>query len=103
MEACASTTRYAGAPARLTGTSRGRLEEAIKCLATATLFPSIKRQCTSSDTRTSCAYTTMRVSATFAALLPLVFPALAGMPSKIYGVNLGSWLVLEAWMLPAGP
>ncbi|EIW75234.1 glycoside hydrolase family 5 protein [Coniophora puteana RWD-64-598 SS2] len=24
----------------------------------------------------------------------------AGMPSKIYGVNLGSWLVLEAWMLP---
>ncbi|KAF9068441.1 glycoside hydrolase superfamily [Rhodocollybia butyracea] len=22
------------------------------------------------------------------------------MPSKIYGVNLGSWLVLEAWMLP---
>ncbi|TFK39672.1 glycoside hydrolase family 5 protein [Crucibulum laeve] len=27
--------------------------------------------------------------------------ASAGLPSKIYGVNLGSWLVLEAWMLPA--
>ncbi|KIP07427.1 glycoside hydrolase family 5 protein [Phlebiopsis gigantea 11061_1 CR5-6] len=26
---------------------------------------------------------------------------LAGMPDKIYGTNLGSWLVLEAWMLPA--
>ncbi|KAF8887331.1 glycoside hydrolase family 5 protein [Infundibulicybe gibba] len=25
----------------------------------------------------------------------------AGLPDKIYGVNLGSWLVLEAWMLPA--
>ncbi|EIN06302.1 glycoside hydrolase family 5 protein [Punctularia strigosozonata HHB-11173 SS5] len=25
---------------------------------------------------------------------------LAGAPSKIYGVNLGSWLVLESWMLP---
>ncbi|EJF64330.1 glycoside hydrolase [Dichomitus squalens LYAD-421 SS1] len=24
----------------------------------------------------------------------------AGLPSKIYGVNLGSWLVLEPWMLP---
>ncbi|KAF5316798.1 hypothetical protein D9619_006733 [Psilocybe cf. subviscida] len=24
----------------------------------------------------------------------------AGLPSKIYGVNLGSWLVLESWMLP---
>ncbi|EFI27327.1 hypothetical protein CC1G_14800 [Coprinopsis cinerea okayama7 len=23
-----------------------------------------------------------------------------GLPSKIYGVNLGSWLVLEPWMLP---
>ncbi|KAF9234083.1 glycoside hydrolase family 5 protein [Melanogaster broomeanus] len=29
--------------------------------------------------------------------------ALAGLPAgKIYGVNLGSWLVLEAWMLPQG-
>ncbi|KAF9563619.1 glycoside hydrolase family 5 protein [Agrocybe pediades] len=26
---------------------------------------------------------------------------LPGLPDKIYGVNLGSWLVLEAWMLPA--
>ncbi|KIJ20487.1 glucan 1,3-beta-glucosidase [Paxillus involutus ATCC 200175] len=26
--------------------------------------------------------------------------ALAGLSKKIYGVNLGSWLVLEAWMLP---
>ncbi|KAG7445155.1 glycoside hydrolase family 5 protein [Guyanagaster necrorhizus] len=25
----------------------------------------------------------------------------ARLPSKIYGVNLGSWLVLESWMLPA--
>lgn len=23
-------------------------------------------------------------------------------PDKMYGVNLGSWLVLEAWMLPQG-
>ena len=26
----------------------------------------------------------------------------AGLPAKIYGVNLGSWLVLEPWMLPKG-
>ncbi|KAJ3887651.1 glycoside hydrolase family 5 protein [Lentinula edodes] len=26
----------------------------------------------------------------------------ASMPSKVYGVNLGSWLVLESWMLPQG-
>ncbi|PIL24783.1 hypothetical protein GSI_12669 [Ganoderma sinense ZZ0214-1] len=26
--------------------------------------------------------------------------AAAGLPDKIYGVNLGSWLVLEPWMLP---
>ena len=26
----------------------------------------------------------------------------AGLPDKIYGVNLGSWLVLEPWMLPQG-
>ncbi|KAJ7132293.1 glycoside hydrolase family 5 protein [Mycena epipterygia] len=31
--------------------------------------------------------------------LPAVL-ALSGLPSKIYGVNLGSWLVLESWMLP---
>ncbi|GJE93192.1 glycoside hydrolase family 5 protein [Phanerochaete sordida] len=34
-------------------------------------------------------------------LLHLLAPVLAGLPDKIYGVNLGSWLVLEAWMLPA--
>ncbi|KAJ7173673.1 glycoside hydrolase family 5 protein [Mycena filopes] len=36
-------------------------------------------------------------------LLSLVLPALGslpGLPDKVYGVNLGSWLVLEAWMLP---
>ncbi|KAJ7460773.1 glycoside hydrolase family 5 protein [Mycena latifolia] len=33
-------------------------------------------------------------------LLPLFLPtALGGLPDKIYGVNLGSWLVLESWML----
>ncbi|KAK0501699.1 glycoside hydrolase family 5 protein [Armillaria luteobubalina] len=26
----------------------------------------------------------------------------AVLPNKVYGVNLGSWLVLEAWMLPQG-
>ncbi|KAJ6581032.1 glycoside hydrolase family 5 protein [Mycena capillaripes] len=31
-------------------------------------------------------------------LLPAVLGA-SGFPSKIYGVNLGSWLVLESWML----
>ncbi|KAF8810492.1 glycoside hydrolase family 5 protein [Phlegmacium glaucopus] len=30
----------------------------------------------------------------------LVRGTLAGLPSKIYGVNLGSWLVLEPWILP---
>ncbi|KAF7370991.1 Glycoside hydrolase family 5 protein [Mycena sanguinolenta] len=40
------------------------------------------------------------------AFLSSVFPAvlavsgLPGLPDKIYGVNLGSWLVLESWMLP---
>ncbi|KAJ7709181.1 hypothetical protein B0H14DRAFT_2236788, partial [Mycena olivaceomarginata] len=41
------------------------------------------------------------------ALLTFLLSALAdseslglpGLPSKIYGVNLGSWLVLESWML----
>ncbi|KAJ7065268.1 glycoside hydrolase family 5 protein [Mycena amicta] len=32
--------------------------------------------------------------------LPASLAALPGFPSKIYGVNLGSWLVLESWMLP---
>ncbi|KIK57090.1 glycoside hydrolase family 5 protein, partial [Collybiopsis luxurians FD-317 M1] len=31
-----------------------------------------------------------------------VVRATASMPSKIFGVNLGSWLVLESWMLPQG-
>ncbi|KAI0825658.1 glycoside hydrolase family 5 protein [Irpex lacteus] len=31
---------------------------------------------------------------------PILASASSG-PDKIYGVNLGSWLVLEAWMLPA--
>nr|GAT47118.1 glycoside hydrolase [Mycena chlorophos] len=40
-------------------------------------------------------------------LLPFLAPAVlarnpAGLPEKIYGVNLGSWLVLESWMLPQG-
>ncbi|KAF9234095.1 glycoside hydrolase family 5 protein [Melanogaster broomeanus] len=40
----------------------------------------------------------------FFSLLPslaVLSQALAGLPTrKIYGVNLGSWLVLESWMLP---
>lgn len=31
----------------------------------------------------------------------LAAKALPGLPDKIYGVNIGSWLVLEPWMLPA--
>ncbi|KAJ7708852.1 glycoside hydrolase family 5 protein [Mycena rosella] len=45
----------------------------------------------------------MRVSAISSLFIPLslLLPTtLAGLPSKIYGVNLGSWLVLESWMLP---
>ncbi|KAJ6474668.1 glycoside hydrolase family 5 protein [Mycena vitilis] len=35
------------------------------------------------------------------AFLPAVLGGLPGLPGgKIYGVNLGSWLVLESWMLP---
>ncbi|KAG2117396.1 glycoside hydrolase superfamily [Suillus cothurnatus] len=30
----------------------------------------------------------------------LITSAWAGQPAHIYGVNLGSWLVLEPWMLP---
>ncbi|KAJ6605838.1 glycoside hydrolase family 5 protein [Mycena sp. CBHHK59/15] len=49
-------------------------------------------------------YTVMHPAPAFLASLPLVSffvpVALAGLPSKIYGVNLGSWLVLEPWMLP---
>lgn len=37
-----------------------------------------------------------------ASLLALASSAFAGQqPDKIYGVNLGSWLLLESWMLPA--
>lgn len=48
----------------------------------------------------------------FPTMLPAYFPSLAlltvsfvglvgaGLPGTIYGVNLGSWLVLESWMLP---
>lgn len=37
-----------------------------------------------------------------ASMLALASPVFAGnQPDKIYGVNLGSWLVLEPWMLPA--
>ncbi|KAJ7497945.1 glycoside hydrolase family 5 protein [Mycena galericulata] len=46
----------------------------------------------------------MRVIALLSQFIPflsLFLPvALGGLPSKIYGVNLGSWLVLESWMLP---
>ncbi|KAL4266664.1 glycosyl hydrolase 5 (cellulase A) family protein [Pleurotus pulmonarius] len=37
-----------------------------------------------------------------ALLLSFLRIVLAGLPKKIYGVNLGSWLLLEPWMLPAG-
>ncbi|KAJ6485729.1 glycoside hydrolase [Mycena sanguinolenta] len=45
----------------------------------------------------------MRATTVFSLLslfLPTVFGSLGGLPDKIYGVNLGSWLVLESWMLP---
>ncbi|KAJ7272652.1 glycoside hydrolase family 5 protein [Mycena haematopus] len=40
--------------------------------------------------------------AILSSVLPAVLavPGLPGLPDKIYGVNLGSWLVLESWMLP---
>ncbi|KAF7317835.1 Glycoside hydrolase family 5 protein [Mycena kentingensis (nom. inval.)] len=34
--------------------------------------------------------------------LPVLSAGLPGLPPKLYGVNLGSWLVLEPWMLPQG-
>lgn len=40
--------------------------------------------------------------ASFVVLFSLSLSAEAVLPSKVYGVNLGSWLVLEAWMLPQG-
>ncbi|KAJ7777399.1 glycoside hydrolase family 5 protein [Mycena metata] len=44
----------------------------------------------------------MRPTAIFSFLFLVVsaLGSLPGLPSKIYGVNLGSWLVLESWMLP---
>ncbi|KAF7370971.1 Glycoside hydrolase family 5 protein [Mycena sanguinolenta] len=45
----------------------------------------------------------MRATTVFSLLsffLPTAFGSLGGLPDKIYGVNLGSWLVLEPWMLP---
>ncbi|KAF7790215.1 hypothetical protein EIP86_001167 [Pleurotus ostreatoroseus] len=43
----------------------------------------------------------MKVSSVLPILTSLLSVVRAGMPDKIYGVNLGSWLVLEPWMLPA--
>ncbi|KAI0954709.1 hypothetical protein AcW1_006510 [Taiwanofungus camphoratus] len=44
----------------------------------------------------------MDVLFSLAALLASIYTVAAGsMPSKIYGVNIGGWLVLEPWMLPA--
>ncbi|KAJ3551313.1 hypothetical protein NM688_g4777 [Phlebia brevispora] len=43
----------------------------------------------------------MKPSSAVAVLVSLLPVVRAGMPDKIYGVNLGSWLVLESWMLPA--
>ncbi|KAF9819351.1 hypothetical protein IEO21_02239 [Rhodonia placenta] len=44
----------------------------------------------------------MRASIGLVGLLASVQHVLAGtLPSKIYGVNIGGWLVLEPWMLPA--
>ena len=48
-------------------------------------------------------FSNMKVSLATAFLLSaFARHAAAGIPNKIYGVNLGSWLVLEAWMLPQG-
>ncbi|KAK0489330.1 glycoside hydrolase family 5 protein [Armillaria novae-zelandiae] len=40
--------------------------------------------------------------ASFIVLFSLSIPVQAVLPNKVYGVNLGSWLVLESWMLPQG-
>ncbi|KAJ7173674.1 glycoside hydrolase family 5 protein [Mycena filopes] len=46
----------------------------------------------------------MRATTIFTQVIPVLSlslpTVLGGLPDKIYGVNLGSWLVLEAWMLP---
>ncbi|KAJ6485722.1 glycoside hydrolase family 5 protein [Mycena sanguinolenta] len=46
--------------------------------------------------------TLSRALAILSSVLPAVLAVsgLPGLPAKIYGVNLGSWLVLESWMLP---
>ncbi|KAL5531296.1 hypothetical protein ACEPAG_4173 [Sanghuangporus baumii] len=42
-----------------------------------------------------------RLCTLFFCLLPSIIPSiLAQLPDKIYGVNLGSWLLMEPWMLP---
>ncbi|KAJ7282090.1 glycoside hydrolase family 5 protein [Mycena rebaudengoi] len=43
----------------------------------------------------------MRATLLSFSLISFVLPAVfAALPKKIYGVNLGSWMVLEPWMLP---
>ena len=44
--------------------------------------------------------TLSRVALLFSALAATA--KAAGMPDKVYGVNLGSWLLIEPWMLPEG-
>ncbi|TCD68028.1 hypothetical protein EIP91_011639 [Steccherinum ochraceum] len=44
----------------------------------------------------------MKISLASIALAAFTRVVSAGIPDKIYGVNLGSWLVLESWMLPQG-
>ncbi|KAJ7035550.1 glycoside hydrolase family 5 protein [Mycena alexandri] len=55
-----------------------------------------------------CQHASLRLAMRSTVIFSLLFLAvsalssLPGLPSKIYGVNLGSWLVLESWMLPQG-
>ncbi|KAK7686302.1 hypothetical protein QCA50_010526 [Cerrena zonata] len=42
----------------------------------------------------------MRVVLALLTLFTSFQVSVAGIPDRIYGVNLGSWLLLEAWMLP---
>jgi glucan endo-1,6-beta-glucosidase len=43
-----------------------------------------------------------RILSLTAGLLALGRVVSAGIPDKIYGVNLGSWLLSEPWMFPIG-
>ncbi|THG99802.1 hypothetical protein EW026_g2630 [Hermanssonia centrifuga] len=43
----------------------------------------------------------MKAFSALACILSFMQVVTASIPDKIYGVNLGSWLVLESWMLPA--